>query len=80
MAVTRIYVGHTNTRQKLLAVGLLGVMMVFGFVGASVIGPGIYKSRMSELDLSRAAWEAGLTGVCRWFPPWKRLSRGKSLS
>lgn len=52
MAVTRVYVGHTTTRDKILAFGLLGAMMVFGFVGSSVIGPGIYQSRMSQLDLA----------------------------
>lgn len=52
MAVTRVYVGHTTTRDKVLAVGLLGVMIAFGFVGSSVIAPGIYQSRMSQLDLA----------------------------
>lgn len=52
MAVTRVYIGHTNTRQKLLAVGILGVMTIFGIFGTAVVGPGIYRSRMRELDLS----------------------------
>lgn len=52
MSVTRIYVGHTTTREKILGLGLFALIAVSGFLGTAVIGPGIYHAEVAKLDLS----------------------------
>lgn len=52
MAVTRVYVGHSSTRQKVLAVGLLAVMGLFGAVGSLVVAPALYQKEAGQVDVS----------------------------
>lgn len=52
MAVTRVYVGHTTTRQKILGAGLFLGISVLGFLGSAVVGPGIYQAKADKLELS----------------------------
>ena len=52
MAVTRVYVGHTTTRQKILGAGLFLGISVLGFLGFAVVGPGIYQAKADKLELS----------------------------
>lgn len=52
MAVTRVYVGHTTTRQKIMGAGLFLGVMVLGLLGSAVVGPGIYQAKVNSLELS----------------------------
>ena len=52
MAVTRVYVGHTTTRQKIMGAGLFLGVMLLGLLGSSVVGPGIYRAKAGRLELS----------------------------
>ncbi len=49
MAVTRVYVGHTTTRQKIMGAGLFLGVMLLGLLGSSVVGPGIYRAKAGRL-------------------------------
>ena len=52
MAVTRVYIGHSTTREKVLAVGLLAVIGLWGALGSAVIGPKIYHKEADKIDVS----------------------------
>ncbi len=52
MAVTRVYIGHSTTREKVLAVGLLAVIGLWGALGFAVIGPKIYHKEADKIDVS----------------------------
>lgn len=52
MAVTRVYIGHSNTRQKVLAVGMMVVMGLFGILGSNVIAPILYHKEADQIDVS----------------------------
>lgn len=52
MAVTRVYIRHSTTREKVLAIGLLAVIGLLGVLGFAVIGPAVYRMEAARIDVS----------------------------